>query len=310
MSDLENTFGAEFATKVQEITQEKRAEREKISDETRQAIANLAINEDAFKGSGEPMFEYTSENGITHNVLLMQLAEPREGNVWGQVNELSSGAISIPLDYLGQWVWSIFNDRDMARQMEEGEWYIVVGNLTTWEPEGREPQDQLSPVRGVISLEEAKALADQGMTDKGFGVEEDQTSESEEPDPEPEPEPEQAPASFGSSSDSGSEEETSSGGMFGGGSQEEESEPEPEPIATTQSEVNNVVETLADQEEEVWDVTEDHSEYDVFISVVMDHLGLDSDDQMARDQVADMAMDRVYEGPKTEDSSSEGDALF
>lgn len=309
MSDLENTFGEDFAEQVNQRVQEKRAEREKISDETKLAIADKAINEESFKGDGsDPMFEYTSEQGVTHDILLMQLADPRDGSVWGQVNELDSGAVSVPLDFVGEWIWSIFNDRDMAKKMDEGEWYIVVGNLTQWEPEDGPPQDQLSPVRGVMGLEEAKELASGSLEDQGF--DESATDvEAETSDP-----------SIMGESDTSEEEDESDddsdvGGIFGKGEEEEPEDDDEEEIApeidATYSDVASVVETIAEEEPEVWEVTRDHDHFETFISAVMDNLGLESSDEDSFSEVADLAMDRVEEGPRKEDQEDEDeDNLF
>lgn len=308
MSDLEDTFGADFADHVQERVQQRRAERERISDETKKAIANLAINEDAFKG-GDPMFEYTTEEGVTHNVLLMQLAQPRDGSVWSMVNPLDSGGVSVPLDYLGEWLWSIFNDPDMAKTMEEGEWYIVVGNLSQWEPDDGPARDQIAPVRGIIGLEEAKQLADASMDEEGLGG----ASESEEEQPESDEEAKEEALGGSDEEEDEEEDEEPSKGIFGGGGDEDE-EPEEEeddtPIDTTYGEVASVVEELADEEEEVWEVHEDHAEYETFILVVCDKLGLDATDEKVKKAVGEMALDRVDEGPRDDGEDDETDSLF
>lgn len=303
MTDLEDTFGPEFADHVEQRTQERRQEREKLTDETKAAIANKAINEGAFH-EGDPMFEYTSENGITHNVLLMQLAEPREGSVWNMARELGSGAISVPLEYLGQWIWSIFNDVEEAKKLEHDKWYIVAGNLDTWEPDDGDPQDQLSPVRGIMSLEEAKELADAAMDEDGFGEPEEEAEE-------------EASSPFGASDEEEEdedeeEEDTGSSGIFGSSDDEEEEDEEDEEVAidATASEVYNVVEELASEEPEVWDVTPDHDDWDTFMLVVCDKLGLDPEDPTVQAQVGEMTMDRVDEGPKEEETNEAEDALF
>lgn len=307
MADLEDTFGEDFAEHVQERIQERRAERERISDETKAAIADKAINEEAFK-EGDPMFDYTTDEGVTHDVLLMQLAEPREGSVWGQARQLDSGAVSVPLDYLGDWVWSIFNNEQMAKKMEEGKWYIVAGNLDTWEPDDGPPQDQLSPVRGVMSLEEAKELADGALEDSGFDesateTEDEEPEEEEVSEPEPEEEPEEGQTSVFGAAQSGDEDEEEK-------SEEEEEASDEPPVDVTISEVANVVEELGEEEEEVWEVTPDHEEFETFMIVVMDRLGLDPDDDEAMEYVAELALDRVEEGPAGDDDDDEDDSIF
>lgn len=296
MTGLEDAFGSDFADHVSQRVQERRAEREKISDETAMAIADLAINQGAFEG-GDPMFEYTTDEGITHNVLLMQLAEPREGSVWQQANQLDSGAVSIPLDYLGQWIWSIFNDKSMAKKMEPGEWYIVVGNLTQWERDDGSSQDQFSPVRGVLSLEEAKSLANEAMEGESSASTEDVIPTDDEPEED-------------------EEDDSVKESIFGGEEEEEdpeEEEPEQEDFSdvdVTYEEVANTVEDLADQEPEVWEVTPEHSEFDTFMQVLCEKLGLDYSEERVRKAVANMALDRINEGQKDDDEDDEESKLF
>ena len=300
MADLEDTFGKDFADSIENKIQERRSEMEKVSDETKKAIANMALNEGKMH-NGDPMFEYTTDEGVTHNVLLMKLAEPREGTVWNQVNHFDNGGFSIPLDYLGEWVYSIFNDESMAKKMNEGEWYLVIGNLDTWEPDDGEPQDQLSPVRGVMSMEEVQQLADDSMDDEGFG-------EEEEPDEEPEEEPEEEDTT------DDTEDKPSSGSVFGGGEEDEddEEEEEDEPaLDISVEDVNAVVEDLAEEEEEVWEVSEGHDELDTFVMVICDRLGLSYEDDEVANEVASIALDRVEEGPvEEEEDDDEEDSLF
>lgn len=298
MGQLEDTFGEEFANHVQQRTQERRAERERLSDETKRKIAHLVINEGKF-GEGDPMFSYTSEEGVQHDVLLMELADPASGSVWSQVNELESGAISLPLEYLGQWVWSIFNDPSMAKQMEEDEYYVVAGRLDEWERDDGTTQDQFSPVRGVIGLEEAKKLAAEALEEEGF------TSPEVDTPPEPPSEPEEEPE----------EEEEDTGGLFGGSpsaaEEEEEDEDEAETVPATYSDVANVVEELGEEEPEVWDVTAEHSELDTLLLVVCDRLdGVDYENEAHLEKVKEIVLDRVGEGPPSEEEETETDRLF
>lgn len=305
MADLEDTFGEDFAEGIEQTIQERRQERQQVSEETKREIANLAINEGKMH-HGDPMFEYSTEEGITHDVLLMQLADPREGTVWNQVNQFENGGFSIPLDYLGEWIYSIFNDESMAKKMEEGEWYVVIGNLDTWEPDEGDPQDQLSPVRGVMSLEETKKFASEYMDDEGFGSEEEST----------ETETEDTTDEDTSSSDD------AKGSVFGGG-EEDSSDEDEEKEAQSESdntpaidasvnEVHNIVEDLAEEEEEVWDVTAGHDELDTFVMVICDRLDLDYDNDEVKKEVAEIALDRVDEGPaeEEEEEDDEEEALF
>lgn len=306
---LSDTFGEDFAEQVQEKIQERRAERERVSEENLRTISHLARNEEKFK-DGDPQFQYTTDEGITHTALLMQLAEPRNGSVWNEVNRLDSGAISLPLNYLDEWVWSIFNEEQMARKMEEGEWYLVVGNLTTWEPDDGPPQDQLSPVRAVLSMDEVQELADEYIEEEeGFTGDQDQEEEEAEPEPEPEPEQE-------TEEEDDTEEEESdsdSGGIFDGedgDDEEEEEEDDEEPAASvTYTEVANIVEGLAEEEDEMWELHADHDELQTVAMVVMDKLdGVQYDHMEERKEVIDMVLDRVDEGPAGEEEEEEDEA--
>lgn len=297
MADLEDTFGEEFAEGIEETIQNRRQEREQLSDETKREIAHYAVNEGKMH-HGDPMFEYSTEAGVTHDVLLMKLAEPREGSVWNQVNKFDNGGFSIPLDYLGEWIYSIFNDESMAKKMEEGEYYLVCGNLDTWEPDDGDPRDQFSPVRGVISLDEAKQWADERMEDDGVGEEvEDDTEEEEEVEEE---------------DTSDDEEETSKGGLFGGGDDdgeddEDEDEDDSPAIDATVGEIHNIVEELGEQEEEVWEVSEGHDELSTFVKVICDRLNLDYNNDEVANEVATIALNRVEEGPVEEEEEEDDD---
>lgn len=287
---LEDTFGADFADRIEQKIQKRREEREEVSEETKAAISHQIMNEGKFE-DGDPMFQYATEEGITHDVLLMKLAEPNEGTVWNQVNQFDNGGFSLPLDYLGEWYWSIFNDESMAKKMDEGVYYIVIGNIDTWEPDEGDPQEQLSPVRGVIDLDEAKEYADKWLDEEGFGGEEgDDLSEfgDDEEEEEEEEDESDAPTTSELFSEDGEEEE------------EEDGEPE---LDLSKGDVENVVEDLADQEPEVWEATPDDDAWDdAFRPAVADRLGLDPSGKAA-DEAMDIAWERIQH---EQDSNEEG----
>jgi len=316
MTGLEDTFGPEFAEQVEERIQERRAERQKVGDDVKRKVAHLAVNEDRFK-DGDPIFSYTSESGMTHDVMLVKLADPNEGTVWNQVRELDSGAVSAPLDYLGEWIWSIFNEKEMLKEMDEGEWYIAIGNLSQWEDDDGESHDQLSPVRGVLSLEQAKEFADSAMADDGF--DESAVSESSGEIETATESKEDESHSFGSSDgeedDEEEEDEDDSGGsgMFGGSSDEsEEEEEDDDDKFVSQSDVDTVVEQVAEDEPDMWNPDEVQSEKETVMVVVGDNLEVDwNEDEEVAEDMWEKIIDRVERGPEEEEEEDdEEDNLF
>lgn len=310
MSDLADTFGAEFAEDVKETIAQKRAEREKIPEEVMNRICHLAVNEDKFKeGGSEPQFTYTSDSGTTHNVLLVQVPDPQNGSVWEQVRKLDSGAVSMPLEYMGEWIWSIFNDESMAKTLDPGEWYIAAGNLSTWEPEdGSGERDQFSPVRGIIHHEQAKEIADQVLEEEGFSTSDDEGQE--EPEFADEGDDEDTDDDDGSSSfSSGDDDSSSSSGASGGlgalAGDDGEEEEEDEKDLPSYSEVAEVVEALAEEEPEVWEATPDNEHFETLIQVICDEGDWDFDDEDVRSEVIDITLDRVEEGPSDEEEEDE-----
>ena len=259
MTSLEDTFGEEFAKNLQGKIAERREQRNRVTDEIKREIANKAVNEGAMEQAiheGEPHFQYKDQNGVTHDVLLMDAPDPNNKPWHSMANELSSGAVTIPLNYLGEFMSCLFNDPEIVRHMEQGESYLVVGQLDTWEPEDGEPRDQLQPVRGVMTMAEVQRHAEEWLNENGpneagdgqqareeqaeaaaenepqapAGGQEASEAEPETASPEPEPEPqEQEPDQSGS------------GGGLSGMTEEAqqeavEEEPEPEPEADDEPE--------------------------------------------------------------------------
>lgn len=168
MTDLEDTFGSDFVNTYNQKRQQVRAERERIEDEEMIKISALAINEGKMSGDS-PMFSYTSESGVTHDVLLVQIPDPENRAYWTLKTEGNEGSISLPLDYLGQWIWAWFNDVEMAKKLVPGEWFIVAGRLDTWERDDGTSQENIS-VRGVVQLSQANEWADRALEEDGFDV--------------------------------------------------------------------------------------------------------------------------------------------
>ena len=230
MTDLADAFGEDFAEQYQKKKQKRLQERNSVSEEELRNIAEKAAS--GAMGGDEPMFQYQTENGITHDVLLMEVPELNEGTVFSTyMNELESGAVSFPMDYLGEWVSCLFNNPDDVTGMKPGHQYLIVGNLDQYEYKG-EMRDQVSPVRGVISLPEVKEWTvekiDDAVNDPEPELEapDDDFNETDDPEDSDIPEPEE-------------EESEPSGSMFDVPSvsddedddePEEENEPEEEPL--------------------------------------------------------------------------------
>lgn len=299
---LEDTFGSEFAEQVQKEVQQKRHERNSLTEKVAREVSALAVNERKFE-SGDPMFTFTSDGGVTHEVLLVQLPDMENGSVWNQVNELDSGAISLPLDYMGEWIWSIFNDREEAKKMEEGNWYIAVGNLDEWVPDeganAGEPQDQFSPVRGIITMDEAKSYADEEMgegdevSSSTGSVTGDTIQQEDESDDEDE---EDDTPSFGSSS-SGDDEDN-----------EEPDDDEPA-IEATYSDVAGTVEALAESEPEVWEANPDHEDWDNLVYAVCRQVEEDPEKSDVWDEVTGIIAETIEEHNEEEEEDDD-DSIF
>ena len=288
MDELIDAYGEEFVSGLKSTISEKQAEREQVSDRAKAGIANKAINEQAF-GSGDPMFQYTDEEtGITHDVLLMETPDPDSKTFYSMMRELDSGAVTAPLLYLGQFYSCLFNDPDLPKSLEPGHWYIIIGELTQWTDDQDKTHDQVSPVRGVMTNQEAKELAEKGMEDADIN----------EPEPEPadevnEPEemasdPEESP--FMTSDDNEDEEE------------------EEDEFPVSQEEIDSLVERFAEQHGDVvWDLEEGDDNFeDLVEAIAANHEDLDRNNQDHLEQTAPMVLDRIErEGDDDEDDEEE-----
>lgn len=310
---LEETFGSDFVDQFQEQVQERRRERQRITDEQKAEIAHEAINNAKFK-DGDPTFQYKTENGITHDVLLMMLPDPDGEPIWNRVNKLESGAVTCPLDYMGQWWSCLFNEPEDLERMEPGEYYIVIGEQSIWEADSGQEYEQVSPVRGVLSLEEARQLAEQYLDAEG-GINEPAGESQEESMTEPEDdddeeEEESSTPSFASPSSDDEEEDDeddgeSSGFLSDEDNEEEEEEDESPPV--TYDEVAEVVEALGQKDSAVWEVNEGDERLGKLTRIVAKRLDLDTEDRELLLHVKDLAIRRINEEGEEED---EDDSLF
>lgn len=295
MADLENTFGEEFVEQYNQEIAQRREERLRVSDDIKAEVAHLAINEGKFK-DGDPNFSITTEADVTHNVLLMQLPQLEGKSVFGYASELDTGAVTCPLDYMGDWMSCLFNEPDELKQMEEGEHYIIIGEMDQWENDKGQLQDQISPVRGVLSLEEAKTLADAYL-------------EGDIPDPDGEEEEEDTEESDdsgdlfagGDSDDEDEEEEEDDDGGLGGFLSGEDEDDGPD---VDYDDVAEVVEVLAEKDEVVWDLEEGDERVDKVVNITINQLELDENDAV-EDAVREHVLDHISKGSEAEEEEDE-----
>lgn len=175
-NDLEDVFGEEFANQYEQEVQKRRERRNKIDEEQKKQISHLAVNEGKLDSS-EPQFEYQDDRGITHNVLLMTF--PDREDIWGYMNELDSGAVSIPFDYMGDWKSCLFNEsvKSELKRLNPGDTVVMVGNLDEYEDDEGNKRENVSPARGFITMEELDEWSTEAMESEGFSTSDDGSSE-------------------------------------------------------------------------------------------------------------------------------------
>lgn len=322
MTNLEDAFGEEFAQGVQDTIQEKRRERNQVTEEQKAHIARQAINEGRFSEEN-PRFQFTTDNNITHNVLLMQVPEMQNRTVWEFLEEPWEGAARLPLDYLGEWMSCTFPDKNDVKQLDAGDWYIIIGGIDTYTTEDGEEGESVYPVRGLLSLEQAKEYAEEGLEEEGFPAaedEEDTTSEDLVPDEEDEAEEEpdestdegvQGPGDVLGGDDEeeddepeDEEEDDDEGSIFDSSSEEDEDEEEEEEQAPYHQ-VEEEVEKLADKEPEVWEIDEDDGRMNRLVEVVMKKTGFEDEDAV-RSKVVRV----INKHQEEEEESTEKEQLF
>ena len=181
MTELEDVFGEEFAEDIKQQAAKRREERNRVTQEQMMKICSLAINEGKFDPEdGDPMFTYTTENGLTHQVLLMQVPDPQGSEVWEHLAEPWEGAARLPIEYLGEWYWCTFPDKEQLKKLDQGQYCIVVGSIEENQNDSGEVFKNVYPVRNVATLSEAKEYADKVLEGEGFEPTDQETEESEE----------------------------------------------------------------------------------------------------------------------------------
>lgn len=319
MTDLEDVFGEDFAQHVQERTAERRQERNRLTEKQMAEVASLAINEGKFE-EGDPQFTYTTENGITHNVMLVQVPDPDNGEVWEHLSEPWDGAARLPLEYLGQWYWSTFPDKKDVAKLSQGDHAIVAGGIEESEGDNGEKYYSIYPVRGILTLDEAQEYAQSGDIDEEFG---DDDTEEEESEPEPEPEPEETTTEDSGDTDdddgldfSGDSDDGGSGGLDGlvGDEEEEDDEEEAgeedEEPPVPYDEVAGLVEQMADkqdpdEEPQVYEIEEGSEHHKRLTEVVCENLELNNEEGAAK-----VIMDVIDEHRDDDEDEDETNKLF
>lgn len=290
MTDLAETFGDEFAEQYEKERKNRMQEREQVDEKTLREIAKKARSSDGFSPE-EPHFQYKSDTGITHDALLMTLPDLDDGTVFSRfMNQLDSGAVTCPLDYMGEWMSCLFNNEEDLTGMEPGKKYVIVGELDQWENDAGEMNDQVSPVRGVISLDQVKRWSDDAV-------------EEEVNEPEPDMGEINEPDSSEDDDDSGSEETFDPDGSSGDDSSEEEEEEEDEsPSIDLGSAVEDDEE---DDEEDETELPEDDfaEELDLLVKHKQEIEDFDEDDQRWNDVAEYVAEEAEFE--LTEDNAQE-----
>lgn len=281
MTGLEDTFGSDFVEDYEQKIAQRREERRSVTDEVKKEVAHLAVNENKFE-SGDPRFSMTTENDVEHDVYLMQLPEIEGKSIFGYVNELETGAVTCPLDYMDEWWSCLFNDPEVLKSMNPGEHYIIIGNHDTYENNKGEVKDQISPVRGVLTLEEAKEYAKERLE----GDVNDSPSED-------------------TSEDDSEEDDSSDDGFSGFGDEEEEEDDTDDSVSVDEDDVEEVIEALAEKEPEVWEVTEDDSDrVKKLTKVICNKLDMEFDDDAVFEEVSSTALE-VIDNHGEEDDEEE-----
>lgn len=293
MSKLEETFGETFAQEYKQTEQQRRQELEKVSPETKRKVAEALVASDDFSGS-DPHMTFESDSGVTHDVLLMTLPEVEDGTIFQYRNELSTGAVSIPMDYIGSdgWMSVLFNDKEMVKGMTEGQQYVIIGNLDQWEKDDGEMEDQVSPARGVLTLEEVEEYAQSEASQEVNEEEPSSFNETEAEEEETETE------------DGEEDDEDSSFSTSFGDDEEEEDEGIGAPSDDT---IHGIIDELAEQKPEVAELTaDDGEELEEVATYIMQQEGYDEYDDEVAQSIIDTVLDYVTEDEEEEEDDDGG----
>lgn len=322
MTGLEDVFGESFAEQFEKEREKRINARNQVDGQTMAGIAYKIVEEDALDPK-EPQFTFTDDNGVAHDVLLMTVPDPDDKPVWSYMNELNTGAVSLPLDYMGEWMSVLFNEKDMVADINQGDDVIVVGNLDQWTPEGSdEPQDQISPARGLMLLDELEEHAsqyEQGEMEQinDAPPEQEEPEVTEEDDDSSDDGGSSNPFSSGSSDDSDDDSSDDSGTSFSGfgSSDDEEEEEEDDGYNIDEDTVQDTVDELAEHKEEVLELEEgDERLQDVAMFYIDNEMNPEQYDKPELkeivSEVSDIVVDYLNELREDEDEEDDEGDIF
>lgn len=319
MTGLEDVFGESFAEQFQEEREQRINSRNQVDDQTMAGIAYKILEEDALDPT-EPQFTYTDDNSVTHDVLLMTVPDPDDKPVWTYMNELKTGAVSLPLDYMGEWMSVLFNDKDMVGDISQGDEVIIVGNLDQWMPDGSdEPEDQVSPARGVMLLDELPEHAQNYEQGEMEQINETSTTEETTEDTTTDESEDSggSPFSSGSSDDTEDEEDgddSSSSSSFSGFDSDDEEEDD-DGYDIDEESVRETVDTLAEKKEEVLELEEgDDRLQDVAMFYIDNHMNPEKYDRPELKEIvaeiSDIVVEYLEEKREDEEEDEEEGSIF
>lgn len=326
-NQLENVFGEEFASQVRERTAERRQERNRLTEEQMMQVCSMAINENKFDpDEGDPMFSFVSDNGMTHSILLMQVPDPQGGEVWEHLEEPWEGAARLPLEYLGEWYWCTFPDKQDVAKLNQGDYVIIAGSIEENEGDDGQVYKNVYPVRGCVTLSEAKEMAEKAKETEFSSSEdetEEETAETEEKTEEEDDAESSKPDMFSSDDDDDDDDGSSSSSSGGGGGlsslidngdEDEEEEEAEEDTSVPYDDIAAMVEQISDEQDEdeepqVYEIEEGSQQHQRLSEIIVENLDGMSEDQL--EDVAEVVMD-VIEGHQEdeEEEDSKTDMIF
>jgi len=296
MTSLEDTFGEEFAQNFEQEIERRRRQRQEVSDEVKDDIATHILQSDSWSPE-EPMEQYTTESGVTHDILLMEVPDMQDSgkSIWNYRNELDSGGVTLPLDYMGEWMSCLFNDGDSVRELTAGEQYLIIGQLDQWEDDSGDMNDQVSPVRGVMTLEELNNRAQEkisgSVNETSDGPDTDGINEVEDPEPE----------------EAEEDKEDSNGSGFASMSGDEDGDAD-EFDGVDYETVTEHIEQIAEHKEEVWELEYGDDElHDVAVHI-MNEEGYEEYDEDVGEKIQQDANEYIQD--QTEEEGEDDDSAF
>jgi hypothetical protein len=231
MQSIEEVYGEEVVENIKQKKAERYDQKNSISDEEFAEVCRISVEEGKF-AEGTPHFQFTGEDGVTHDVIIAELVDPQDGEPWDYLDEPWEGAANLPLEYLTEWYWSTFpRGEEQVQKLNKEEEFLVVGKVEEVEADRDETEEEdgedsefegddvwrrISPVRRIIPVSEVPQWVEKAKSDD-FIEQTDEGSTTEEPEP-VEQDQEKTDEEDGSGSDEGTGEEDSTTGEEDSGS--------------------------------------------------------------------------------------------